>query len=443
MQRTSLGFSTFAVALYLLSSCLSASGQQSDRIQKWHEDFTTLSTALGRHQADFQKLYPHLTTDLASLLSRVPGMADAEVSLEVMRLTAGAGVAHNRAVVPFSIDLHRLPLAFHWYADGLAVIAASPAYSSALGARVLRIGAMTPEQMLAAISPWVAHENDPGLRQFCTEEMRSLDLLRAAEVVPTTDSVDLGLVRSGREPFTLTVRADGHEEEMKSVADWWGLPAKILSRRHPDSAYWYEYLEPQRAVYIQYNQCASDPDLPFRKFAAELFRFIDSHSVSSAVLDLRFNGGGDAGILDPLKEGLRQRPGLLHNVYVLVGPGTFSAAKDETLLLRQGLKTYPGLAALHPPTFSQAELAAPPTGAFLVGESPGEKLNQYGNVKSVRLPHSGISVAYSTRFLRWVKDGDPLVLLRDLPAPLTLSDAIGGRDVALEAALARIESRRN
>jgi hypothetical protein len=43
-----------------------------------------------------RKLYPHLATDLASLLARVPGMADAEVSLEVMRLTAGARPALRR-----------------------------------------------------------------------------------------------------------------------------------------------------------------------------------------------------------------------------------------------------------------------------------------------------------------------------------------------------------
>jgi hypothetical protein len=441
MQK--LAFKCSSLALFMLASCLSALGQESDRIQNWREDFTTLSTTLSRHQADFRKLYPNLAADLASLLLRAPGMSDAEVSLEVMRLTAGAGVAHNRAVVPFSIDLHRLPLEFHWYADGLAVIAASPAYSPALGARVLRIGSMAPEQMLAAITPWVAHENDPGLRQFCTEEMRSLDLLRAAGVVQTNASVDLTLARPGKEPFILTVQASGDDKGMKSFADWWGLPDKILSRRHPDSAYWYEYLEPQQAIYIQYNQCASDPHLPFRRFAAELFGFIDSHNVSSVVLDLRFNGGGDAGVLDPLKEGLHQRAGLANHVYLLIGPGTFSAAKDETLLLRQGLRTYPGLAVLRAPAFSQAELAAPPTGALLVGEPPGEKLNQYGNVRSVRLPHSGISVAYSTRFLQWVKDGNPLVLPPDLPAPLTLSDAIAGRDVALEAALDRIESLRH
>lgn len=196
-------------------------------------------------------------------------------------------------------------------------------------------------------------------------------------------------------------------------------------------------------MYIQYNQCASDPHLPFRNFAADLFGFIDSHSVSAVVLDLRFNGGGDAGVLDPLKDGLRQRPVLRDNVYVLIGPGTFSAAKDEARLLRQGFRRFPALAVLYPPAFSQDELAAPPTGAFLVGEPVGEKLNQYGNVKSVRLPHSGISVAYSTRFVRWVKDGDPLVLGPDLCVPLTLSDAVEGRDVALEAALSRIESRRH
>lgn len=143
------------------------------------------------------------------------------------------------------------------------------------------------------------------------------------------------------------------------------------------------------------------------------------------------------------KDGLRQRPVLRDNVYVLIGPGTFSAAKDEARLLRQGFRRFPALAVLYPPAFSQDELAAPPTGAFLVGEPVGEKLNQYGNVKSVRLPHSGISVAYSTRFVRWVKDGDPLVLGPDLCVPLTLSDAVEGRDVALEAALSRIESRRH
>ena len=443
MRNAPLIFSTFAGALCVISWGVSASGQNSGRDERWSEDISSLSTALARYQIDSPKLYPHLQADIAELKLQVSRMTDAGIALEVMRLTATAGVAHNRVVVPNTTDLRRLPLAFHWYADGLAVIAAAPEYSSALGARVLRIGSMTPENMLTAISPWVPHENEPGLRMASTENMSSLELLRAAGVVGATTSADLTLVRPGGEPFSLTVRVGQPNEEMKWFAEGSGLPDGLLSCRHPDSFYWYEYLADQRTIYVQFNRCGNDPKLPFRRFAADLFTFLDSRPVSSVVLDLRFNAGGDTGVLDPLKDGLRKRPSLRSNVYVLVGPGTFSAAKDEALLLRQELRLFPAWSVVWRPVFSKAELAAPPTGAVLVGEPLGQKLNQYGNAKEVVLPHSKILVVCTTQFFRWVKDGDPLQLPPDLSAPLTLGDASEGRDAALEAALMRIEMQRH
>lgn len=143
-------------------------------------------------------------------------------------------------------------------------------------------------------------------------------------------------------------------------------------------------------------------------------------------------------MLDPLKEGIRARESLRNRVYVLTGAGTFSSGKDEALFMRQGLRTLPAFSMVKGIEFSTADLLKPPTGATLVGEPVSGKLNQYGNIKEFTLPHSRLLVICTTQFFRRISDGDPSELRPDIPAPMTLTDALAGKDVPLETALAQI-----
>jgi hypothetical protein len=73
--------------------------------------------------------------------------------------------------------------------------------------------------------------------------------------------------------------------------------------------------------------------------------------------------------------------------------------------------------------------------AALIGEPTGEKPNGYGEVRTLRLPNSGLRIQYSTEYFHLLKDSDPDALYPDIRTPDTLDDALAGRDAALDAAL--------
>jgi hypothetical protein len=74
-------------------------------------------------------------------------------------------------------------------------------------------------------------------------------------------------------------------------------------------------------------------------------------------------------------------------------------------------------------------------GAVLIGEPTGEKLDSYGEVLQLTLPHSQLSVQYTTKLFRLSRSGDPIALFPDLTVTRSLDDALAGRDPALDAAL--------
>ena len=72
--------------------------------------------------------------------------------------------------------------------------------------------------------------------------------------------------------------------------------------------------------------------------------------------------------------------------------------------------------------------------AILVGTPTGGRPNSFGEQRSVELPHSGLTLYYSTR--KWVRDPhhDPESLEPDVLVEATYADLVGGRDAVLDAA---------
>jgi len=214
--------------ILLLASGLSIAALAQDqtapaeREAHWRQDLQFFAAGLGasghsvdfhsgistRGQIDFAKLYPKGRFDAAieALEADIPRVSDAEMVLGLMRLVASANVAHNSVVMPLSMGFFaRLPLTFHWFPDGLAVIGASPEYSAALGTRVLRIGSMTPEQLLPAIAPYIAHENEVWLREQAVGFLRPQAVLQHFGLLDQDGRVALSLEKPGEPPFTLSV----------------------------------------------------------------------------------------------------------------------------------------------------------------------------------------------------------------------------------------------
>ena len=408
------------------ASLQAQTAETADRETKWQQDIQvfvdTLSAPgqtkdlkrgiISRGQKDFSKLYPPVTFDaaIASLKADIPKISDDEISLRLMELVASAHVAHNGVTSPGKDFDPHLPLRFYWYTDGLAVDAASQEYADALGARVVKIGDDTPEQLLAKFAPYINYENDSWLRFRVTQYLREEAVLRHFELIGPDGRVAITLEKPGQLPFTVSVGLADSMPTLIGLARGLHLPTPLYWS-HPKQYYWYQYMEDSQTLYIQYTQCENDPKLSFKDFTEQVLAEADAHPVKRVVIDLRFNGGGKSWVIDPLMSGLASRAKSIGHPYVLIGPGTFSSALLNAIDLHEKLK------------------------ATLVGEPTGGSLNIYGEVGYFVLPNSKIVINYTTKYFE-KKNAAPTALKPDILAPHTLVDDLAGRDAALEAAIA-------
>ena len=391
-----------------------------DRQAAWRADLDYFARELARAHVDFEKLYPRerFERDLTAITSAVPTSDDPDVVLALMRLVAAAGVGHTYVRFPSPpspIAFHRLPLAFNWFADGLAVTGTSDAYRAAAGLRVESIGRMTPEQLQNAIAPYVAYETSGWLRQQSRSFMIIEEVLRAVGAVDG-GAVPVSLARADGTTFTLNVEPrPWQDRQIVAATSSLGIPP-LLAEKEPARYYRYEFLPHAKAAYIRYSRCQDDPQQTFSAFTKELFAKVDAdrRSVDRVIVDLRTNGGGDSRTIEPLLDALRRRKLTGRDrLVVLTGPATFSSALMAAMTLRDDLN------------------------ARLVGEAPGERPNSYGEVRQLTLPHSQLVIQYSTKFFRMDRKGDPPVLEPHVTVQRSLADFLAGRDPALEAALRR------
>jgi C-terminal processing protease CtpA/Prc len=179
-----------------------------------------------------------------------------------------------------------------------------------------------------------------------------------------------------------------------------------IKRRHGD--YSFEYLPEAKTIYLQYNACRNMKEKSFKDFTAAVMGVAAAKPLQKFVVDLRFNGGGDSRVIGPLLDALKS----LHHVkvYALVGRYTFSSA------------------------FMAAEDLQKRCHAVLVGEAMGQRPNSYGDIRPLRLPNSGLTAFYCTKYFRQAK-GDPREIEPDVPVAVKAVDYFSGKDPVMEYVL--------
>ena len=386
-----------------------AAWQDTDREAHWRADLKVFAETFAAGQKDFARLYPrpNFEATLAKLSQQISRTSDADMTLDLMRLIASGRVAHTLVLLPTPAQgFTTLPVGFHWYADGLAIVAATPEFQSALGARVLRIGPKTPERLLEDVAPYISYETPIWLRARSTAYFASVPVLNRLGVLDRDGRLRLALEK-GAAPFDIDIPALTGEPPPTRAWVFDGAPVP-LARKRPGRIYWHEYLPAPKTIYIQYSRCSEDPAYPFEVFTRDVLADIDTHDVERVVIDVRTNSGGNSSVIATLMAGLKARPRLRSRIFVLIGPGTFSSGQLAAWEFRRRF------------------------GATLVGEATGEALNSYGEVKVFTLPHSQIRVQYSTKFFRL---GPDHMLDPQIRVAATLADDLAGRDPVLEAAL--------
>jgi hypothetical protein len=394
---------------FVLVLAASLTAQSTPRAARWSEDLAVFSHTLKSGQYAFMTRNDVRAFDaeVAALQRDADRLTDADITLRLMKLVAAAHDGHSHVELPLFAPFRRLPLTLEWFADGLAVTSAAPEYGDALGLRVTRIGTMTPEQVLAAASPYISHENEFALRAESPGYLTTVELLQTIGAADSSGRVQVTLQRPDGSPVDISVQPRG-------PLKWQMVDAR---QRPPEPRYYrFEYRPDSRTMYVQYNSCENDPTQSFAAFTQAVLAEADRHSVDRWIVDVRRNSGGRSGLIKPLMNGLSRRAAR-QPVFVLIGGATFSAAIENAMELREKLH------------------------ATLVGEPTGGKPNIYGNPKTLTLPNSQLRIQYSTSFVHHVSDADPVAVEPDVRVSPTVADLLAGRDPVLEAALRRGAAR--
>lgn len=351
---------------------------------------------------------------VAELAANVPDLNDEQVTVEMMRIVASLGDGHT-GIFPTqdSGAFAPLPLEMRWLEDGMIVIAASPEYVRAVGAKVVRVGDHPVEDVYQAVRPLIAADNEMQVLNDIPIYMRIPAILYGLDLIPHKDRATFRFEAQDGAQFDLELHPiAGDPGPFITVYEKSGVQLPLYEQDR-ESFYWVGDLPDSNTVFVQYNFCGQQEGKSFKSFVEEVFELVDRSQETRLVLDLRFNGGGNEAILNPFLEEIEKRPMFDEpgRLFVIIGRRTYSSALQNAITLSREYN------------------------ATLIGEPTGGKPNHYGEVRNFKLPNVELRVYYSTRYWLNYPEGDPLSLEPDVKAVLTLADLLAGRDPALAAAL--------
>ena len=404
-----------------------ATRQDSAQIADWREDLAFMAQQMEQRHRNLYHTISKSSFDkaVAALHRRIPSLSRHQIIVEMARIVALVEDGHT-SIAPTrdpKIGFTTLPIRLYFFKDGLFIRAAHRSRTALAGARVRRIGRMTPQEAYARVRELIGRDNEMDAMFFAPFLLVMPEVLHALGITDNVNAATFVVERGGGEE-TIRLRPLGPAQMMPPDTDvsWWpdsswtdmrdsaGSPPLWLAV-NPTNQFWFKYLPTERMVYVQYNMVKNKEEETLAQFSRRLGELLDSAVIDKVVLDLRLNRGGDGTLNRPLllalvKARVLQGRGKL---FVLIGRSTFSAAQ----FIVNELEQY--------------------TDAVFVGEPTGGKANSYGDSRKIILPNSGITVRVST--LWWQEDprDDRMWKAPDIAADLTSRGYRNNLDPALEA----------
>jgi hypothetical protein len=395
-------------------------GQEShSRLSHASQDVRLLVDTLKEHHPKLRFFDVRLRFDSLArvVIRRVDILPRPRAILEIARLLASLEDGHTQIGLWWddSIAFTRYPLRAFLFDDGVFITRAGSEAQRLLGKRIVRIGDVPIDRVISRLRPFLHGDNEMSRRDILETRLILHQVLEAVGATKGGRATFVVADSTGRlDSLTLSPAKGEPSAPLASALDQ-ATPLPLYLR-HRDATYWLTPVTGTRTVYAQINAMQSDSAFSFAQFCDSLFRAMATVGSDRLILDLRLNNGGDNSLDDEFVRRLIRataidRPG---HFYVITGRKTFSAAVNLTAELERH------------------------TSAILVGEPTAAPANHYGETQRFVLPHSGITVLYST--LYW-QSGDPrdarVSIEPSLRTPLRFSDYRTNGDPAVEAILAR------
>lgn len=397
--------------------------QAASRDAGWRADLDTLLAVARRVHASPQR--PAHSADFAQaaaeLRERVPALPDHRIAVEIQRLLAMLGDGHS-LVYPMPsprVSLGMLPIEVYLFEDGLYIVDGLGPARDLVGSRIRRFGSLATEEVLRRMERYVSRDNPIGLKAFASlypvipEYLEAWGATTDRRRVTLTVQDTLGAVREVVLDAGPARRTRRRLHPPPAARDT--LP---LYLREPERNFWLHALPARRALYVQFNQVADAPGARIADLARLMRDSLAAQRLTSLIIDVRHNNGGNNLLLGPLLDEIASFAGVsrAHRVHVLTSRSTFSAAQNF---------------------INRLERRVP--GATFAGEPSMSSPNFTGEDNPVRLPYSGLVVSISNRYWQDSDPGDRRPWIAPhLAVAMTGRDWLRNRDPVLERVLQEI-----
>ena len=345
---------------------------------------------------------------VASAIRNVDSLTPAEFALTVGRAAAAAHNGHTLAALQSWPGFHGLPFKACWFKDGLYIVRVHPQYAELLGARIEQLGPLTPEIALQRVAPYISG-TPARVRDLSPSYLRLLEILRHIGATSSDRSVNVRIVAHDGKTRIITLNSEPtpdpeglspSQQFLKGAADS-PIPGRWIDVLDPISPLPPSYGPPvdissqwlsteAHILYLRSTQIVDGPgEKPLWLKMQDIFyhEVLDEHEhvrPRSVIVDLRFNSGGNFLEMVLLSKSL---PRILPDngkVFVLVGPGTFSAALVTAAMLKGSGRSR----------------------VVIIGDTMGDAPQFWSEGREMALPNSQLWVEPATAYHDWANGCD-------------------------------------
>ena len=394
------------------------------RVDGWLHDLDLLQREIDRKAYKGERYNEKLVrTEIEDLRKKVSKLTDNELVLEVIKIMVKVGDGHSWAFPPpDKLDFkNSLPLLLYQFKEGLYVIAGDPKYKELLGNQVIEYAGIPVDRFKAIFDPYIFRDNQMAILVRIPYLLRTPGYLKTLNLIKDAEVIDLKVKDLKGNVKTVAVTTDTTQPNIWNILpnpDSWinfqqTLPGNLpLYLKDMKTEHWWELMPDKKTVYCQLNKIRNSQNQSFAQFAERLFKFFDSTGAEKLVLDMRWNNGGNTGLILPLINGINSHKTINKrgNFFVIIGRRTYSAAQNTATMLERF------------------------TNPIFVGEPTGSSPNFVGEERPLVLPYSKMIINVSNLFWQtsWPTDKRTWIA-PTIYAPPTFESFKANRDTALEA----------